>query len=265
MYAFKLHNTQDYVDLLKDTRKFMDDEGSVHAWMGGIAYDYWEQYLTIEDFMWTIGGWSSFAAFLISFMFLFIEISLSKLGKPMQRVISCSVGALLISAVVIASMLTVWGGTLLFGIQLSAFTAVCVLFATGFAVEYAVHVVHHFLEAQAEGVVERVEYAMGFLFMPTFMAFCSSAASVVVLAFSDFKFVTKFFFGPLFIVVVVTYFYGSFTLPALLGSLRCLPRPLPESNTEKMADVAQEDKKAPPEVKSAEESFDNPLSFPVSV
>merc|ERR1719394_1680407 len=78
-----------------------------------------------------------------------------------------------------------------------------ILFASGFAIEYAVHIVHHFLESQADTPVARIDYAMTFLFKPTCMAFTSSAASVLILCFSDFRFVTKFFFTPLLIVVVI--------------------------------------------------------------
>jgi hypothetical protein len=223
MYAYNLFDTSDYVDLLRDTRQFTDDDDSVHSWMSGIAYDYWEQYLTIEAFMWSIGAWSAAASFAVSFVFLAAEVSASRLGKLTQRLASCCVGAFLISAVVTASMLTVWGVTAAAGVQLSGFTAVSVFFATGFAVEYAVHVVHHFLESQADSVIGRIEYAMKFLFAPMLMAFCSSVFSIIVLAFSDFTFVTKFFFTPLLAVVLVTYFFGAMALPALLGSLRCMP------------------------------------------
>lgn len=228
MYAYNLSTTQDYVALLRDTRWFTDDDDSVHTWMSGIAYEYFEQYLTIEGFMWSIGAWSAAASFVVSFIFLVVSISASRLGALVHRLWSCCVGAFLISAVVAASMLTVWGITAAAGVQLSGFTAVSVLFATGFAVEYAVHVIHHVLESDANSVIGRTEDAMGFLFLPMFMAFCSSIFSIIVLAFSDFTFVTKFFFTPLLVVVFVTYFYGAMALPALLSSLRCMPALLPE-------------------------------------
>ena len=41
---------------LEDTRKFVDDNPEMHSWMAGIAFDYWEQYLTLESFVYSIGG-----------------------------------------------------------------------------------------------------------------------------------------------------------------------------------------------------------------
>merc|ERR1712032_280791 len=186
MYAYNLFTTANYMDLLKDTRRFTDDDDSVHAWMNGIAYDYWEQYLTIESFMWSIGSWSTIAALVVSFLFLVIAVS-----------------------------------------------------ARGFGVEYAVHVVHHFLVSGADDAIGRIGDAMGFLFLPMIMAFWSSVCSIIVLAFSDFTFVKKFFFTPLLIVVLVTFFYGAFALPALLGSLGCMPslRSEAESETPKLQET----------------------------
>mmetsp|Transcript_13946 Transcript_13946/g.26304 ORF Transcript_13946/g.26304 Transcript_13946/m.26304 type:complete len:113 (-) Transcript_13946:268-606(-) len=64
---------------------------------------------------------------------------------------------------------------------------------------------------------ERVEYSMGFLFLPTFMSFVSSTIGVVCLAFTEFQFNRVYFFQPLMIVMFVTYFFGCFFLPALLS------------------------------------------------
>jgi hypothetical protein len=51
------------------------------------------------------------------------------------------------------------------------------------------------------------------------MSFISSTIGVVCLAFTDFEFNRVYFFRPLMIVMVVTYFYGCWWLPALLSLL----------------------------------------------
>lgn len=215
--------------MMKETRKYMDDDESMHSWMSGIAFAFWEQYLTITEFMWSVGAWSAAAGFVISFVFLHLELTASKLGKLRPRTFCCLMGALLITAVLALSMITVWGWMSLAKVELSAFSAMAILFASGFAIEYAVHIVHHFLESQADTAVERIDYAMTFLFNPTCMAAVSSFASVLVLCFSGFGFVTKFFFTPLVMVVVVTYFYGAIVLPCALSFMEFLPGLRPES------------------------------------
>jgi len=247
LYVYNLYETNDYTSMMKETRKYMDEDKSLHSWMSGIAFSYWEQYLTITEFMWSVGAWSAGAGFVISLVFLLLELTVSKLGRVRPRAFCCLMGASLITAVLVASMITVWGWMSLAKVELSAFSAMAILFASGFAIEYAVHIVHHFLESQADTAVERVDYAMTFLFNPTGMAAASSFASVLVLCFSDFRFVTKFFFTPLVMVVVITYFYGAIVLPCVLSFMGFLPRLGPNSGrVQKDADRVSDQKDASP-------------------
>ena len=48
------------------------------------------------------------------------------------------------------------------------------------------------------------------------MSWVSSTIGVVCLAFTEFQFTQVFFFRPLIIVMMVTYYMGCYTLPALL-------------------------------------------------
>merc|ERR1712025_462889 len=90
--------------------------------------------------------------------------------------------------------------------------------SVGFVVEYAVHIVHRFLTAPSnmDSAVSRVEYAMSFLFIPTFMSFVSSTIGVVCPGFTKFEFNTVFFFRPLLIVMFITYFCGCYVSPVFL-------------------------------------------------
>merc|ERR1712141_239354 len=90
--------------------------------------------------------------------------------------------------------------------------------SVGFAVEYSVHIVSRWLFASPEysTSLERVENAMEFLMLPTFMSFISSTIGVACLAFTEFEFNEIYFFRPLFIVMFVTYFYGCWWLPVFL-------------------------------------------------
>merc|ERR1712151_924632 len=67
-----------------------------------------------------------------------------------------------------------------------------------------------------DSAVSRVEHAMSFLFIPTFMSFVSSTIGVFCLGFTKFEFNTVFFFRPLMIVMFVTYFCGCYVLPVFL-------------------------------------------------
>jgi hypothetical protein len=223
LFAYNLWNTGEYTDLIKQTRKFVDDDQSLHAWMSGIPYDYWEQYLTIFKVMLTIGGLSVSAGFVISFAFLMGELSFVKRGTCSQRICASFVASFFIALVSTASLLAVVGYCALTKIRLSGFTAMSCVMSTGLAVEYSVHVVHRFLEAPPGKASERVHHAMGWLLAPSGMAFLTSAFSVLMMAFSEFRFVRLYFFAPLAYAVITSYFFGVFALPCLLSIMDCLP------------------------------------------
>jgi len=91
----------------------------------------------------------------------------------------------------------------------------------GFAVEYSIHVVHRFLSApnSVKSAHARVVYTMGFLFIPLTLSFLSSIIGIVCLYFTEFEFNEVYFFRPLVIVMIVTYYIGTLFLPTLLTKL----------------------------------------------
>eukprot|EP00593_Proboscia_inermis_P013375 CAMPEP_0171315378 /NCGR_PEP_ID=MMETSP0816-20121228/63199_1 /TAXON_ID=420281 /ORGANISM="Proboscia inermis, Strain CCAP1064/1" /LENGTH=83 /DNA_ID=CAMNT_0011805845 /DNA_START=27 /DNA_END=278 /DNA_ORIENTATION=- len=60
---------------------------------------------------------------------------------------------------------------------------------------------------------------MKFLTMPLTLSFLSSTIGIICLAFTEFKFNEVYFFRPLLIVMLVTYFIGTWFLPILLTKL----------------------------------------------
>jgi hypothetical protein len=57
---------------------------------------------------------------------------------------------------------------------------------------------------------------MGKIFLPLFLSFFSSLIGILILLASDFGFVVNYVFKPLIACIVVTYLYGTWTLPVLL-------------------------------------------------
>merc|ERR1712194_554019 len=82
---------------------------------------------------------------------------------------------------------------------------------------------HRFLEAPAGTAASRIHHAMEWLFSPSAMAFLTSAVSVLMMAFSEFRFVRLYFCAPLACAVLTSYIFGAFTLPCLLGLINCVP------------------------------------------
>jgi predicted RND superfamily exporter protein len=131
------------------------------------------------------------------------------------------VGALLITATILTSLVAVIGLSALADVSLTGFSNMSFVLSVGFAVEYSVHIVARWIRADNRMTtsIERVKHTMSFLMLPTFMSWVSSTIGVVCLAFTDFEFNRVFFFRPLLIVMMVTYFIGCYSLPALLTYL----------------------------------------------
>merc|ERR1711982_24370 len=127
------------------------------------------------------------------------------------------------------------------------FTALSCAMSIGLVVEYSVHVIHRFLEAPQEMTASRMQHAMEWLFSPIAMAFFTSAVSILMMAFSKFQFVRLYFFAPLAFAVSITYFFGSFSLPCLLGCFECLPvlSTVPAKATDETSGNDVEDPKTP--------------------
>jgi hypothetical protein len=165
-----------------------------------------------------IGGASVVVGFIVSFLFLLFKLLQENHHDRTKVVAGSLVGASLIAVTTFLSLITVSGLAILSDVSLTGFSVMSFVLSVGFAVEYSVHIVARWLRADADLTtsLDRVEYTMSFLMLPTFMSFASSTIGVACLAGTDFEFNEVFFFRPLIIVMFVTYFYGCWWLPALL-------------------------------------------------
>lgn len=218
MYAVDLFSHQDTIDMIEETRDICDRNDDIHCWLSGIPYDYWSQYIDIYDSFLQIGSLSVAVGFIVSFIFLMSLLSSVNEHSTWKKVGGSLIGGFLISTTTILSLVTVSGLSALFDVSFTGFSLMSYVLSVGFAVEYSVHIVSRWLFASPEysTSLERVENAMEFLMLPTFMSFISSTIGVACLAFTEFEFNEIYFFRPLFIVMFVTYFYGCWWLPVFL-------------------------------------------------
>lgn len=219
LFAHKLNIHDDTLDLIEETRSFCDDNESIHCWMTGIPFDYWEQYLTVETVLVQLICASIAVGFGVAGLFLFVQLKNSGESHSTSKIMLASLtGATLIAMTCILCVIPVVGISILAGVNLTAFSNMAFVLSIGFAVEYSVHVVHRFLTApnRFENAEDRVMYTMEFLTMPLTLSFLSSVAGVACLAFTDFKFNEVFFFRPLMILMVVSYYIGTWFLPIAL-------------------------------------------------
>jgi len=219
-----LEGSDDYVEVIRDTRPHCDDKrgsGDPKCFIDGIAYTYWEQYLEIET--WLLRAVVVCLAFgwIVSFLFLFLDLVFEEKveGSCLAKFWSAFASGFLITFICAYSTFLTTGISLVLETRLSGFSGMSCILSVGFAVEYAVHIVHRFVKAPDKLASDRAMYAAQVLFKPTFMAFISTAVGVVCMGFSGIEFVTYTFFVPLIVCVLTTYFAGLFVLPLLLTLL----------------------------------------------
>jgi predicted RND superfamily exporter protein len=193
----------------------------LHCWMQGTPFDFWTQYLTVYPVLIQLAGYSTAAGFAIAFFFLLGTFTYEK-HHAMGTIVGGSlIGALLIAVTIILSLVTVTGLSILSDVNLTGFSTMSFVLSVAFAVEYSVHIVSGWMRADMSHStsLDRVEHAMSFLTLPTFMSFVSSTIGVICMAFTEFEFNRIYFFRPLIIVMFVCYWYGCWFLPVLLSYL----------------------------------------------
>lgn len=218
MFSYGLKSDADYIDMIKETRQFCDDVDRVQCWMSGIPFNYWEQYLYVEDTLFTAFGLGIGIGFAVSFLFLFIMLMREKEHSNNKILCGSLLGSFLIALTILLSFVPVVGISVRAGVKVTAFAVMSYLLSISFVVEYSVHIIHRYMKAPSalKNPVERVEYAMSFLALPMFMAYVSSTAGVICLAFTEFEFNSVYFFIPLITVMQVTFFFGCWFLPVIL-------------------------------------------------
>jgi len=218
LFGIDLFSHDDTLDLIRETRTYCDDDKEVRCWMGGIPFNYWEQYLDVFELLMTLSICTVAVGFGVSTLFLFVDIFFVSKHSLCKVIIGSVAGGLFIGSMCALSIVIVIGLSSLLNVNLTAFSVMSFVLSVGFVVEYAVHITHRFLMAPSnlDSAASRVEYAMSFLFVPTFMSFVSSTIGVGFLGFTKFEFNKVFFFRPLLIVMFITYFCGCYVLPLLL-------------------------------------------------
>ncbi|KAJ9443219.1 Protein patched-like protein 1 [Diplonema papillatum] len=125
-------------------------------------------------------------------------------------------GAVIIAATAMMATIEVAGLLMVFDIGFSSFVAVALLIGMGVSVEFSAHVVAGF-ETTPGDREQRTQHAIAHTFVPVAEGGISSFLSFMLLAWSPFPFVFKYFFVVFLIVILVGLLHGLVFLPALVG------------------------------------------------
>jgi len=215
MYSFNLVDNQDFVNLIQDVRAEIDKSSDVvPAYPKGTAFVYWEQYLGLQETLFRNVTMALAAVFCTTFVLL---VAVPKVEREHLYSLLCAGfgGAAILVFVLATYMVELYGFMGIAGIKLSALPAVSLIMAVGVGVEFTAHIILAFL--LAEGTRDdRMEAALDHMFVPTIDGTISTILGIIMLAFSDFDFIVKYYFLVYLLIVVLGCINGLILLPTIL-------------------------------------------------
>lgn len=200
-YLNNLGSTEEITDMIEQVRgicKKFEDRG-LPNFPAGIPFTFWEQYLKLRFFLFL-----ALACVLVA-IFLVLCVSLM------------SIWAATVAVFVLAAMvLQLFGVMGLLGIKLSAAPAVILIMAVGVGVDFTIHILVGFVTSIGARN-RRTQMSLELMMAPVVHGAISTLLSIVMLAFSDFDFIVKYFFYVLSALVLLGLVNGLFFLPILLS------------------------------------------------
>uniref|UniRef100_A0A0K0FYB0 Protein patched homolog 1 (inferred by orthology to a human protein) n=1 Tax=Strongyloides venezuelensis TaxID=75913 RepID=A0A0K0FYB0_STRVS len=199
-YMTGLIDTPPIVKMIKEIRLICDnytDQG-LPNFPSGIAFTFWEQYLHLR--------WHLFLAICTIAGCVFVVVSV---------IIFNPWAATMVMLIVVSMCIELAGFMGIFGVKLNPVSAVTLITAVGIGVEFTAHVVLAFLTSLGSRN-DRMVSCMRHMFIPVMHGALSTLLGIIMLAFSEFEFVVKYFFVVLTALILIGIFNGLAMLPVML-------------------------------------------------
>ncbi|CAD5209040.1 unnamed protein product [Bursaphelenchus okinawaensis] len=200
-YLNGLKDTTTIVNMIKEIRAISDNytHSGLPNHPSGIAFTFWEQYLDLN--------YNLVKAITIISIAVFIVVSIL-LFNPWAAF--CIVIILFLMTVELAGFLG------FYNIKLNPVSAVSLITAVGIGVEFTAHVVFAFLTSLGTRN-ERMASAIDQVFVPVIHGALSTLLGILMLGFSEFEFVVKYFFLVMNALIILGLINGLMLLPVLLS------------------------------------------------
>merc|ERR1711865_198070 len=159
-------------------------------------------------------GYALIAVFFVTFFMLLIVPKVER-EKIWTLVAAALGGSFVLIFILSLYMIEIYGFMGWMDIKLSALPAVSLIMAVGVGVEFTAHIILAFLLAEGTRA-DRMEAALDHMFVPTIDGTVSTILGIIMLAFSDFEFIVKYYFMVYLLIVVLGCINGLILLPTLL-------------------------------------------------
>ncbi|KAL0278830.1 UNVERIFIED_CONTAM: hypothetical protein PYX00_000524 [Menopon gallinae] len=200
-YLYGLGDTEKITNLISEVRSIcqkFEDKG-LPNFPSGIPFVFWEQYLGLRQ---------SLGLALISALFAVFVVVV---------VLLLNIWAAVLVTLSLASMVLQLLGLMgIIGIKLSAISAVLLIVAVGIGVHFTVHICLGFITCIG-GKNRRTRLALEHMMAPVLHSAITTLLAVIMLAFSEFDFIVRYFFYVLLALVAVGLLNGLVFFPVLLS------------------------------------------------
>ena len=187
------------------------------AFPRGVPFLYWEQYVGLRNNFWR-GLGLVFGAILIMIVPFVVN----------------PVAALIVALIILCTVIEIFGMLGAASIKFSAIPAVSLIMSIGISVEFVAHLTLAFHMEISGSRNERVRTTLHRMLVPVLQGGLSTFFAIILLGFSEYDFVRRYFFFIFLMVCVIGLFNGLVLLPVILSligptALECCPN-LSEKN-----------------------------------
>ncbi|NP_001310737.1 protein patched-like [Parasteatoda tepidariorum] len=213
-----LGTTEEITETIRDVRTICEkfEDKGLPNFPTGLPFVHWEQYLSLRYYL----GLAMLCIFLA--IFFVIAVALFNLWAAAFVVIFI--------AVIIVELFGFMGLT---GIKLSAVPAVILIAAVGLGVEFTVHLIMSFITSIGNRE-ERMGMALEYIFSPVVHGALSTLIGVIMLSFSEFDFIFRYFFTVLCALMLISMFNGFAFFPVLLSLIGPSAEVIPSDNSNRL-------------------------------
>jgi len=238
-----LGDTKAMVTTIKQVREICErfQTRGLPNFPNGIPFTFWEQYIGLRFYL--------LLALAAALTAVFVVVS----------ILLMSPWAAALILVILSSIIgQLFGALGILGIKLSAVPAVILILAVGLGVEFTIHILMSFVGSLGDRN-RRTLLALEHMFAPVVHGAFSTFLGVLMLAFSQFDFIVRYFFLVLLALILLGLFNGLVFLPVLLVIVGPPAHVVPSDNPDYLPPCTPEPspvrfKVKPPRVKSSSRS-----------
>ncbi|XP_012276019.1 protein patched isoform X2 [Orussus abietinus] len=218
-YLHRLTETRDITELIGSVRNLCRkfEERGLPNFPSGIPFLFWEQYMDLRSCL----GIALLAA---------LGASVAVVGILLLNLWA----ALLVGTALAGVVLQLLGIMGLCGIRLSAVPAVLLVVSVGIAVHFTVHICLSFVTSIGSRD-RRIRLALEHMYAPVIHGALTTLLAVVMLAFSEFEFIVRYFFLVLLCLIGVGLVNGLFFFPILLSLIGPSPEVIPNEHPDRIS------------------------------